>query len=148
MTDQLASKPQRVTTAAGSIEPDTLDADECWRLLDATTIARLAVSDNLGTDIFPINYLVKTGSLFFRSAPGKKIVALTGHPAVAIEIDGTVGGRRYSVVVRGEAHRLNDQAQIESSGVLALTTMTGPEKWNYFEIAPRTVTGKRFRTSR
>ncbi|WP_165068109.1 pyridoxamine 5'-phosphate oxidase family protein [Marisediminicola senii] len=146
MTINPGITPASTTAPVG--EPESIDADECWRLLAANSIARLAVTDDLGPDIFPINYLAKSGSVFFRSAPGKKIVSLTEHPAVAVEVDGTDGGKRFSVVIRGEAHRLNDDAQIHESGVLALTTMTGPEKWNYFELTPRTVTGKRFRTTR
>ena len=135
-------------TAPSAGNTESLEPAECWRLLTASTVARLAVSDDEGPDIFPINYLVKSESLFFRSAPGKKIVSLTQRPAVALEVDGTEGGKRFSVVVRGEAHRLNNDADINASGVDTLPTMTGSDKWNYFEITPRTVTGIRFRTSR
>lgn len=129
-------------------DTEVLDASECWRLLSVNRVARLAVCDDLGADIFPINYLVESESLFFRSAPGTKIVSLTNRPGVAVEIDGTDGGKRFSVVIRGDAHRLNDEAQILESGVSELPTMTGSDKWNYFEVTPRTVTGIRFRTSR
>ncbi len=129
-------------------DTETLDVAECWRLLSANRVARLAVCDDLGADIFPINYLVESESLFFRSAPGTKVVSLTKRPGVAVEIDGTDGGKRFSVVIRGDAHRLNDEAQILDSGVSDLPTMTGSDKWNYFEVTPRTVTGIRFRTSR
>ncbi|MGD8194614.1 pyridoxamine 5'-phosphate oxidase family protein [Herbiconiux sp. P18] len=127
---------------------ETLHVEECWRLLNETKVARLAVCDDLGADIFPINYLVESGAIFFRSAPGTKIVDLTKRPGVAVEIDGTDAGKRFSVVVRGDAHRLNDDVQITESGVSDLPTMTGSDKWNYFEITPRTVTGIRFRMSR
>ncbi|MFB2580477.1 pyridoxamine 5'-phosphate oxidase family protein [Herbiconiux sp. P15] len=138
-----------VTETSPSLgETETLEAEECWRLLAAARVGRLAVSDELGADIFPLNFLAESGSLFFRSAPGTKIVRLTKRPGVALEIDGTDSGKRFSVVVRGDAHRLNDDAQIADSGVSDLPTMTGSDKWNYFEITPRTVTGVRFRTSR
>ncbi|PJJ63781.1 pyridoxamine 5'-phosphate oxidase family protein [Compostimonas suwonensis] len=122
-----------------------LDRAECWRLLESAEVARLAVVDEQGADIFPINYLVNDGSLFFRSAPGTKIVSLTEHPSVAVEIDGADERERWSVVVRGEAHRLDDDTLIGESGVQGLQTMTSSDKWNYFEIVPRTVTGIRFR---
>ncbi|MFU8945542.1 pyridoxamine 5'-phosphate oxidase family protein [Mycetocola zhadangensis] len=132
--------------SAGTTE--VLNRAECWRLLGITRIARLAVVDEDGPDIFPINYLVTGDSLFFRSAPGKKIVDLTKRPGVAVEIDGTEGGKRFSVVLRGEAHRLSDDADIRGSAIDSLPTLTGSEKWNYFEVVPRTVTGIRFRASR
>jgi nitroimidazol reductase NimA-like FMN-containing flavoprotein (pyridoxamine 5'-phosphate oxidase superfamily) len=127
--------------------PEKIGVDECWRLLDSNTVARLAVADDLGPDIFPINYLVSAGALFFRSAPGKKIVSLTRRPEVAVEIDGTEGGKRFSIVIRGTVHRLDDEARMHESGVLDLPTMTAPTKWNYFEVTPRTVEGRLFRTS-
>ncbi|OII26063.1 hypothetical protein BIV04_14160 [Frigoribacterium sp. MCBA15_019] len=127
--------------------PEKLGADECWRLLEAATVGRLAVTDDLGPDIFPVNYLVQSRALFFRSAPGKKIVSLTRRPEVAVEIDGTDAGKRFSVVLRGTVRRLDDEARMRESGVLDLPTMTAPTKWNYFEVTPRTVQGRRFRTS-
>jgi nitroimidazol reductase NimA-like FMN-containing flavoprotein (pyridoxamine 5'-phosphate oxidase superfamily) len=127
--------------------PEKIGVEECWRLLDSSTVARLAVADDLGPDIFPINHLVSAGALFFRSAPGKKIVSLTRRPEVAVEIDGTDGGKRFSVVLRGTVRRLDDEAEMHASGVLDLATMTAPTKWNYFAVMPRTVEGRLFRTS-
>jgi nitroimidazol reductase NimA-like FMN-containing flavoprotein (pyridoxamine 5'-phosphate oxidase superfamily) len=143
MTDNpyfLKTRPGATPSSAEALEPA-----ECWTLLGSTGIARLAVVDEQGADIFPINYLVTGETLFFRSAPGTKIVSLTRQPGVALETDGTVDRKRWSVVVRGEVRRLADDAEIEASGVLDLPTMTDSDKWNYFEITPRTVTGIRFR---
>ncbi|MET0932388.1 MAG: pyridoxamine 5'-phosphate oxidase family protein [Mycetocola sp.] len=139
---------QTSTQPAAAGQTHILDETECWRLLAENSVARLAVSDDLGPNIFPLNYLVKSQVLFFRSAPGSKIVSLTQQPRVAVEIDGTDGGKRFSVVVRGDVRRLNDDAHIHESTVDTLPTMTGSDKWNYFAITPRQVTGIRFRTSR
>lgn len=127
---------------AADVEP--LGPDECWRLLAGSAFGRLAVSDDDGADIFPINHLVGTGLLYFRSAPGSKIVSLTAHPGVAFEADGVEDGRRWSVVLRGNARRLDVDAEIESSGIGDLHTFTRSTKWNYFVITPRTLTGNRF----
>ncbi|MCS5716550.1 pyridoxamine 5'-phosphate oxidase family protein [Herbiconiux sp. CPCC 205763] len=133
----------RREAAPGTAE--ALDEAGCWELLGSNEIGRLAVVDDRGADIFPINYLVKDEAIFFRSAPGTKIVSLTEHPGVALEADGTADRKRWSVVVRGEARRLDYDSEIEASGVRNLPTMTDSEKWNYFGITPRTVTGIRFR---
>ncbi|TAJ46301.1 MAG: pyridoxamine 5'-phosphate oxidase family protein [Herbiconiux sp.] len=122
----------------------TLDEDECWRLLEASRFGRLAVSDEDGADIFPINHLVNGGKVYFRSAPGTKIVSLTERPDVAFETDGTEHRQRWSVVLRGRARRLDVDAEIEASGVAELHTFTRSTKWNYFVITPRTLTGVRF----
>ncbi|SDZ42812.1 pyridoxamine 5'-phosphate oxidase family protein [Herbiconiux ginsengi] len=143
MTDNPYFLTPRPEAAPSTVE--SLDMTECWELLRSNEIARLAVVDDRGADIFPINYLVNDGAVFFRSAPGTKIVSLTEHPGVALETDGTAARKRWSVVVRGDARRLDVDTEIEASGVQDLPTLTGTEKWNYFRITPRTVTGIRFR---
>ena len=125
---------------------ESLDTDECWRLLADSTFGRLAVSDDDGADIFPINHLVKDRLVYFRSAPGTKIVSLTERPRVAFEADGIENRRRWSVVLRGTARRLGTEAEIEAAGVDELHTFTRSTKWNYFVITPRTLTGVRFTT--
>ncbi|WP_368496177.1 pyridoxamine 5'-phosphate oxidase family protein [Herbiconiux sp. A18JL235] len=125
---------------------ETLGHEECWRLLAATSFGRLAVADEDGADIFPINHLVNDQLIYFRSAPGTKIVSLTERPGVAFETDGTENRQRWSVVLRGTARRLDVDAEIEASGVGALHTFTRSTKWNYFVISPRTLTGVRFTT--
>ncbi|WP_172592212.1 pyridoxamine 5'-phosphate oxidase family protein [Subtercola boreus] len=99
-------------------------------------------------DIFPINFLVKSKALYFRRAPGTKILALSKRREVAVEIDGTEGGKRFSVVMRGQVSRLNDDVTIQESGLTTLHTMTSSEKWNYFMVTPETVTGVRFQSRR
>ncbi len=128
-------------------ELDSLEEDTCWHYLDTGTIARLAVTAESGPDIFPINYLTRNRILFFRSAPGTKIVDLTNHPQVAVEIDGNHDKEWWSVVVHGTARRLNDDAEIQASGITNLHTTTPTTKWNYFQITPHTVTGIHFHTT-
>jgi len=125
---------------------ETLDADECWRLLAGSALGRLAVCDDDGADIFPINHLVKDRLVYFRSAPGTKIMRLTERPGVAFEADGIENRRRWSVVMRGTARRLGTDAEIDASGVDSLHTFTHSTKWNYFVITPRTLAGLRFTT--
>ncbi len=129
-----------------SDDVETLDQDECWRLLAGSTFGRLAVSDDDGADIFPINHLVNDHLVYFRSAPGTKIVSLTERPGVAFETDGTENRQRWSVVLRGTARRLDRDEEIAASGVDELHTVTRSTKWNYFAITPRTLTGVRFIT--
>ena len=125
---------------------ESLDQDECWRLLAASVFGRLAVVGDDGADIFPINHLVHDHLLYFRSAPGTKIVSLTERPGVAFETDGTENRLRWSVVLRGTVRRLEVDAEIDSSGVGELHTFTRSTKWNYFVITPRALTGVRFTT--
>jgi len=119
-----------------------LDGAACWRLLDREGIGRLAVSTDDGPDIFPLNYLSALGRLYFRSAPGTKILELTQHPRVAFEVDGRTMLAKWSVVVRGTARRLGSEPEILRAGVHGLHAWQPGEKFNYFEIQPEQITGR------
>lgn len=122
-----------------------LDPSECWAHLRDTALGRLAVLAPDGVDVFPVNYRVFRGAIYFRSAPGTKLVDLTAEPVVAFEADGADATHRWSVVVRGRAIRVADDAEIEESGVLSLIPDPDAEKHNIVRIDPLTVTGRRFR---
>jgi nitroimidazol reductase NimA-like FMN-containing flavoprotein (pyridoxamine 5'-phosphate oxidase superfamily) len=137
------AKTLAMETHAGSIE--YLAADECWAYLSRASLGRLAVLAHDGVDIFPVNFLSDGASLFLRSAPGEKLVAITANPLVAFEVDGEEDGARWSVVLKGTAARLDSDLEIEESGVLGLYTLSPTQKWNYVQVSPAVVTGRRFR---
>ena len=134
------------TSAESALE--VLGEEESWHLLASADLARLAVSIDDGVDIFPINYVVADRVIFFRTAPGSKLMDLTAHPIVALETDGTHNRRRWSVVVKGSAVRLGSDEEIESSGVLSLHSLVPTEKWNYVRITVSSITGRQFTSSR
>ena len=134
------------TSAESALE--TLGEEESWHLLASADLARLAVSIDDGVDIFPINYVVADRVIFFRTAPGSKLMDLTAHPIVALETDGTHNRRRWSVVVKGSAERLGSDEEIEASGVLSLHSLVPTEKWNYVRITVSSITGRQFTSSR
>jgi nitroimidazol reductase NimA-like FMN-containing flavoprotein (pyridoxamine 5'-phosphate oxidase superfamily) len=135
---------------------ENLSADECWKLLTAAPLGRLAtaVADpatgQLSLDVFPVNFLVHEGAIFFRTGPGAKFVDITANERVAFEADGlAVDGQsealNWSVVVHGSAHRLMLDRDIEQSGVLQLDATHPTDKWNYVRITVDSITGIRFR---
>ena len=134
------------TSAESALE--ILGEEESWHLLASAGLARLAVSIDDGVDIFPINYVVADRVIFFRTAPGSKLMDLTAHPIVALETDGTHNRRRWSVVVKGSAVRLGSDEEIEASGVLSLHSLVPTEKWNYVRITASSITGRQFTSSR
>jgi len=132
-------------TATGVEE---LTPDASLALLAHGDFGRLAVADGPGVDIFPVNYVLHDDALYLRSAPGTKLVRIADAPDVAFEIDGRDGDELWSVVVRGRAERLDDDAEILASGVRDLAGPHPSEKLNYVRIRPRVVTGRRFRAVR
>jgi len=126
-------------------EVKQLSEAECWEALAGERIGRLAVTADDGVDIFPVNFMVNDRELFFRSAPGSKLSAISHSPAVAFETDGVHFLTHWSVVVRGTARRMSDEAEIIDAGIQDLSTMTTSDKWNYVRITPTSVTGISFR---
>lgn len=131
-------------------EVEDLSAEECWRLLAAAPLGRLATAvvdpatGELSLDVFPVNFLIHEGAIFFRTGPGSKLVELTANDKVAFEVDGQAGQAEWSVVVHGRAHRLMMDRDIEESGVLDLDAVHPTDKWNYVRITVDSITGIRF----
>jgi uncharacterized protein len=123
---------------------DELDGERCRHLLRTHELGRLAVRRDATVDIFPINYLVVDDELFFRSAPGSKLMDLVESPNVAFEIDGHSGRRLWSVVAHGAARRLNDDEEIARSGIRSLQTSHPSDKYNYVAIHVDEVSGREF----
>lgn len=128
-----------------------LTTAECWRLLESSSLGRLAVQGQAveGTegvpDLFPVNFTVHSGSVYLRSAPGSKLMDITAHPGVAFEIDGQDPLSHWSVVIKGTARRLDSDAEIHESGVDELVSASPTAKQNFIRITPASVTGRRFR---
>lgn len=125
---------------------DILDEAECWRLLDATSVGRLAVDVAGRPDIYPINYVVDEGALVFRTGAGTKLAASALMHHVALEIDGYLPVERtaWSVVVKGwaeQVERMQDLFEIED---LPLFPWAAHPKPNFVRITPHEVTGRRF----
>ena len=131
-------------------EVEDLSAEECWRLLAAAPLGRLATAvvdpatGELTLDVFPVNFLVHEAAIFFRTGPGAKLMELTANDKVAFEVDGETGRATWSVVVHGRAHRLMMDREIEESGVLDLEAVHPTGKWNYVRITVDSITGIRF----
>ena len=93
-----------------------LTRDEMWQLLDDEPFGRLAVQAGGFVDIFPVNFVVHGKKLWFRTAPGSKLAALTVNDQVAFEADHRDEDRLRvsSVVLQGRARRVDDAQERES----------------------------------
>lgn len=134
-----------MTVTAIRSDIEDLDIEQCRRRLRTHELGRLAIRRDDTVDLFPINYLVFDDVLYFRSAPGSKLVDLTQNPKVAFEIDGRSGRRVWSVVVHGTARRLSSDQEIDRSGIERLRAAHPSEKLNYVAIEPDSISGRQFR---
>lgn len=140
----------RIEVAGAPLWPtiEDLDPVECFRLLRQENVGRLAVQDEAGIDVFPVNYVLYDNAIYFRSAPGVKMIRLTEAPRVSFEVDRHGARQTWSVVVRGVARRLDSDEEIAASGIADAPTAHPSEKLNYVRIRPEQITGRRFRTPR
>lgn len=145
MSAQTETNRRRKTQASAPAGVEELTTAECWRLVETSTLGRLAVEGIDGRpDLFPLNFLVHDGNLFVRSAPGKKLRSITEHPDVAFEVDGVDERFHWSVVIKARAERMDTDADIEASGILELISLSPTPKHNFLRLTPVAVTGRRF----
>ena len=122
-----------------------LDERECWELLELSPVGRIALAAAGELDIFPVTFVVHAGALWFRTAPGTKLVELTVNPEVALEIDGWDDGEAYSVVVKGVAERIERAAEVEEAERLPLAPWVPTRTFRWVRIRPAAISGRRFR---
>jgi nitroimidazol reductase NimA-like FMN-containing flavoprotein (pyridoxamine 5'-phosphate oxidase superfamily) len=121
-----------------------LTPDDCWSELDAHTLGRLAVTAAGTVDIFPVNYASSDRMLYFRTAPGTKLLELAINDRVAFEIDGFTETEAWSVVVKGRAERLELQSEIDAADRLPLAPWLPTLKYRWVRVIPVEVSGRRF----
>jgi nitroimidazol reductase NimA-like FMN-containing flavoprotein (pyridoxamine 5'-phosphate oxidase superfamily) len=119
-----------------------LSEAECWTLLHRSGLGRLATAAGSRADIFPVNYLVHEGTVLMRTSPGTKLDQMGEAPDVAFEADGHDSERYWSVVVRGQAKRLEYQSEIIHSGVLELVSWVPTDKHDFVQITPDAIVGR------
>ena len=127
---------------------EDIPLDRCWELLTQQRIARLAVVHQGEPDIFPVSYIVDHGGIVFRTGAGTKLAAASGHP-VALEVDGEedVPGTHWSVVLKGQASRLEGvKAVLEDAFARLEPVQSGRKPW-FIRIDPVSVTGRRLHVS-
>ena len=128
------------------MDPDNtieLPLDECWELLRAHTLGRLAFHLADEVHIAPINYVIDKDTLLFRTAEGSKLLGVVMDRDVAFEIDGENGHVAWSVIVRGSAQLLDESAAHRADD-LPLRPWVSSYKYNVVEITPTAITGRHF----
>jgi nitroimidazol reductase NimA-like FMN-containing flavoprotein (pyridoxamine 5'-phosphate oxidase superfamily) len=132
-------------------EPDTrtglleLSPAECWELLAASTVGRLAVAVGSTPDIFPVNYFVRGSDIVIHTEAGTKLAAATMMAAAAFEIDHFDQETRsgWSVVVKGPGREPVHLAELMALEELADAPWVDAKKTRWIVITPDTVTGRR-----
>jgi hypothetical protein len=132
-------------------EVERLDAAECWRLISAEGVGRLAYDGQFGLTVLPVRYQVDHGSLVFRIALGSPTdedlrTGIRGAEyRVAVEIDDVGTGRPdgWFVLIQGDAHHADPGTDRESAAAPGVEPPAGAE--HFVRVTPAVITGRRLR---
>jgi nitroimidazol reductase NimA-like FMN-containing flavoprotein (pyridoxamine 5'-phosphate oxidase superfamily) len=124
---------------------EVLDEDECRSLLARATIGRVAVSMAAIPAVFPVNYAVDGGDIFFLTGEGTKLGAAVRGAVVAFEADDvdTRRHRGWSVLAVGEAHEVAPGDAGALAEQLALHPWAPGRRSHLVRIRPDFLSGRR-----
>jgi len=122
-----------------------LTKSECFELLAREHLGRVAVVDDRGPIVFPVNFVFDRHMVVLRTDEGTKLDAAIKGSRVAFEIDGTdpATGTGWSVVIRGEAVEVTNPAELARLRRLPLRPWAPGAKAHYVRILPAALTGRR-----
>jgi nitroimidazol reductase NimA-like FMN-containing flavoprotein (pyridoxamine 5'-phosphate oxidase superfamily) len=122
-----------------------LTKSECFELLAREHLGRVAVVDDRGPIVFPVNFVFDRHVVVLRTDEGTKLDAALKGSRVAFEIDGADPATRtgWSVLVRGEAVEVTDPAELARLRKLPLHPWAPGAKAHYVRILPAALTGRR-----
>lgn len=103
--------------------PVELAPEECWELLAAAPVARVAWTTTAGPAIVPVTHVVHEGTVRFRTAAYSALASKVDAERVAVEADTVDPGTRtgWSVVATGRAEIVYDGG--------GHATVVQPEPW-------------------
>jgi uncharacterized protein len=150
MHEQPNGGHHRGATAGATAPPrqprwQELTKSECFGLLAGEQLGRVAVVDDRGPMVFPVNFVLDRHMVVLRTDAGTKLDAAVRGSRVAFEVDGADAAAQtgWSVVVRGEAVEVIDPAELARMRKLPLAPWAPGAKAHYVRILPATLTGRR-----
>src|SRR5271166_5359916 len=144
------SHPVGIMPASAAAEPRSgqvleLTRSECFELLASEHLGRVAVTDDRGPVVFPVNFTLDRHTVVFRTEAGTKLHAASRGSRVCFEVDGTDLAARtgWSVIVRGEITEVTDRAELARLRELPLRVWGPGARTHYVRILPAQLTGRR-----
>ena len=118
---------------------------ECFELLASAPFGRVAVTDDRGPVVFPVNFVLDRHTVVFRTEAGTKLDAASRGSRVCFEVDGAdpAAGTGWSVLVRGDITEVTDPAELARLRELPLPAWMPGTRNRYVRILPAVLTGRR-----
>ncbi|WP_257160090.1 pyridoxamine 5'-phosphate oxidase family protein [Corynebacterium cystitidis] len=124
----------------------TLSETESLERMAGQSLGRLVVQLKNDVDIFPVNYAIHDGKIYFRTAEGTKLFGAARSDDLILETDHVdqETGTAWSVVVRGASRILTKADEILEAEDYGVKPWIPTQKYNFVEITPRTISGRAF----
>ena len=135
--------PASADPRAGQVRE--LTRAECFELLADARLGRVAVTDDCGPVVFPVNFVLDQHTVVFRTEAGTKLDAASRGGRVCFEVDAAdpAAGTGWSVLVRGDVTEVTDPAELARLRELPLPTWMPGTRNRYVRILPAVLTGRR-----
>ena len=117
---------------------------ECFELLEAGGIGRVGFIAADGVMILPVNFAVSGKTIVFRTAPDT-LLALHADARLSFEVDhfDEALGAGWSVLVRGHAHQVTDERDVQRLEQAAVLHPWAPGARDvYVRILPTHISGR------
>jgi len=122
-----------------------LSMDECVARLARTPMGRVAFVSAGESVILPVNHGVDGSCVVFRTTEGSKMDVAVDTGNVAYEVDGYDASTEtgWSVVVKGTAELVYDDAETSRFDALGLRSWADPERpGQWVRIRPEEISGR------
>jgi nitroimidazol reductase NimA-like FMN-containing flavoprotein (pyridoxamine 5'-phosphate oxidase superfamily) len=134
-------------------EVERLDEAECWRLIGAGGVGRLAYSGRHGVAVLPVRYKLDQGSIVFRTpldSPTDEDLRTGIEGAeyrVSFEIDevGQYAQEGWMVFIQGDAHHMDSEDDRASAWAPGGLPSGSDPREHFLRITPTVMAGRRLR---
>lgn len=123
---------------------EILTPEQSFGHLETQQLGRLVARNHDELEIFPVNYVTDRKNLYFRTAEGTKLSAITLDNNVLFEVDHVADGQAWSVIIKGTAERVLDYTEERYIDNLSLNPWVPTLKYNYVRIVPQEISGRQF----
>lgn len=126
---------------------EILSEEECLRLLPTRPVGRVAVSIAALPAVFPVNFCVVDGDVYFRTSAGTKLDAAARNAVVAFQVDDfdTFAHTGWSVLVVGQAEVVPPE-EVERLEPLRVRPWARGERAHVVRVSGDLVSGRRIAT--